>query len=76
MGGASAAGAWYSSEPMFNSRRVVTEHNTDHLKFRADVVGVTLTKSELIFAVGLYVSAMGSLLFLFEMIKPSIAALF
>ncbi|CAJ0592737.1 unnamed protein product [Cylicocyclus nassatus] len=58
-------------------RRTVGE-GTQHeeVKYHADVVGVTLTRVELIFAIGLYVSAMASLLFLFEMIKPSIAGLF
>ncbi|XGW19151.1 hypothetical protein V3C99_003179 [Haemonchus contortus] len=61
---------------MFNSRRVVGDDKTEEVRYRAEVAGVTLTKVELIFAVGLYVTAMSSLLFLFELIKPSIAHLF
>ncbi|KAJ1355907.1 hypothetical protein KIN20_013482 [Parelaphostrongylus tenuis] len=62
---------------MFNSRRVVSEDENDvNVKYHKDVVGVSMTKVELTFAIGLYVSAMGSLLLLFEMIKPSIMSLF
>ncbi|EYB91501.1 hypothetical protein Y032_0205g1929 [Ancylostoma ceylanicum] len=61
---------------VYERRLLAVEASNDDVKFRAEVVGVTLSKFELIFAVGLYVSAMASLLFLFEMIKPSIAGLF
>uniref|UniRef100_A0A1I7WP20 Ovule protein n=1 Tax=Heterorhabditis bacteriophora TaxID=37862 RepID=A0A1I7WP20_HETBA len=72
------------------------EGGNDEIKFRAEVVGVTLSRfvisqilpktiqwgqkcypvSELLLSVCLYATAMASLLFLFEIVKPSIATLF
>ncbi|CAI5438436.1 unnamed protein product [Caenorhabditis angaria] len=59
---------------MFNSRRVVGQEQRTKFQAKEEVVGVTLTRTELTLVLTMYVSAVITLVILFEMLKPSISA--
>uniref|UniRef100_A0A8R1E662 Uncharacterized protein n=1 Tax=Caenorhabditis japonica TaxID=281687 RepID=A0A8R1E662_CAEJA len=59
---------------MFNSRRVVQDNDHTEYKFQKEVVGVTLTRTELTLVLTMYIAAVIILVVVFEMLKPSISA--
>ncbi|CAJ0574123.1 unnamed protein product, partial [Mesorhabditis spiculigera] len=59
-------------DEMFNARRVVRASLEEDTKVFRRVEGITLTWVEVLVVVTLYITAMVSLLLIFELIKPSL----